>query len=423
MVLVVSVYRRKQDGRWCAAVSVRGRRRVFYGRSASEAKRKATEFLRVLGPRPLPQPGSRTLADLLRAYLDTSDLRARTRETYEGLARRYLQDLLDRKLANIEAQDLQVLYVQLQDRPRAAAQVHRLLHRLFEVAVRWSWLVDNPAKRVNPPRYRPPERRTWTAEELGRFLSATEGRWRVLFTLLAATGLRVSEALALRWQDVDLDQGLVHVRRVVHPAPGGGFVFEPPKTQAGLRTVALPEEVMRLLLDYRQASGGSEEALMFTRADGKPLHRNDVARAMRRVSRRAGLSSPGPHALRHLHGSHLLACGVPLADVSRRLGHSKPTVTLAIYAHSLGEDRRVAEVAGDLVGSAAPRRHLGGGPEFPERYADFVRVRPWPSGGWPVSNFDAFNQAGADARRPAGERHTQLESTPPGRGSAGGETL
>lgn len=57
-------------------------------------------------------------------------------------------------------------------------------------------------------RYRPPERRTWPAEELGRFLAEAAGRWRVLFTLLAATGLLVSEALALRWQDLDLAQGL-----------------------------------------------------------------------------------------------------------------------------------------------------------------------------------------------------------------------
>jgi integrase len=88
--------------------------------------------------------------------------------------------------------------------------VHTILHRAFRDAVRWNLIVRNPADQADPPRGRPTERvraRTWTGEEIARFLDATaDSRYSPLWRLIATTGMRRGEALGLRWDDIDLSE-------------------------------------------------------------------------------------------------------------------------------------------------------------------------------------------------------------------------
>ncbi|MDR7440048.1 MAG: hypothetical protein QN181_09205, partial [Armatimonadota bacterium] len=82
----MTVFQRR-DGRWQATVSISGRRKTFYGRTEVQARRRAEEFLRRLGTRPVPDPGRRTVQDVLEAFLRSADLRPRTRADYEDTAR------------------------------------------------------------------------------------------------------------------------------------------------------------------------------------------------------------------------------------------------------------------------------------------------------------------------------------------------
>ncbi len=348
----MTVFRRK-DGRWVARVNVGGRRKDFYGRTAQEARQKATDYLRRLGLRPIPQPGKRTLKDLLEAYLATSDLRPRTVKDYEDVARLYLGPILGVRLADLEPVHVLLVLEPLRGRPRSALKTFRILHRLLNYAVRLGYLTENPCDRVDPPKYAPTRRRLWNVEELGLFLAASrDHRLHPLFLLLATTGLRIGEALALRWSDLDLEAGMVHVRRNLQRIRGR-WIEQPPKTRAGGRTVVLPPQAVGVLRHHRVRSieaalregrSWSEEAWAFCGLDGGPLYEQTVISAMKAIARRAGLplEAAHPHALRHAHASILLSQGVGLANVSRRLGHASAAVTAAVYSHAVREDRELA---------------------------------------------------------------------------------
>ncbi|MDR7400547.1 MAG: site-specific integrase [Armatimonadota bacterium] len=242
--------------------------------------------------------------------------------------------------------------------------MYRLLHRVFGFAVQLGQRLDNPLDRVPVPRYSPARRKPWSPEEASRFPGAARSHpLGPLFWLLATSGLRISEALALTWADVDLVRGTVTVRRTVHRVRGQ-WVYSPPKTRAGARTVSLPREVTEHLRRARLAAvqkalaggvGFSDEKLVFSRDGTTPLHRRHVLRIMRSLCTRAGVPHVGLHSLRHLHASSLLACGVSLPEVSARLGHANTHVTAQVYAHVLSrDDRRLAELAAEALGLTRP---------------------------------------------------------------------
>jgi integrase len=357
------IFRRK-DGRWVARIERGGKRKDFYGKTRQEAKRKAEEYLRQLGDRPLPQPGQRTVQDLLQAFLASTDLKPRTRQDYEDTARRYLQSVLPRRIADLEPLDVLEVLQPLRDRPRTCLKVYRLLHRVLGFAVRCGYLATNPASAIEPPRYRRPQQQaTWTPEQLAAFLRAVEGhRMGALFWTLATTGLRLSEALGLRWSDLDLRTGTLHVRQALHRVRGEWVTTEP-KTRAGSRTVTLPPAAVAVLKQHRRQAveealrsgrGLEEDQLVFTTKLGRPLAHRHVQRVFRQLTKRAGLPPVSPHGLRHLHASLLLAGGAPLPEVARRLGHSTPAVTAAIYSHALRSDQHLAEAVERALAEVRP---------------------------------------------------------------------
>lgn len=353
---------RRQDGRWQATLCLGGRRKTFYGRTQQEARRKAEEYLRTLGLRPLPEPGKArvTFGDLLDQALGDPTLRPRTLEDYRRTAR-HLEALRPVRLDRLTPYALASVLQPLHARPRLALKAYRLMSRVLRQAVRLGLVAANPLEALEAPRYRPERARPWTPQQVAAFLRAARGhRLEGLFWVLSTGGLRVSEALALRWCDFDFQEGVVRVERTVHRV-AGAWVFCPPKTRAGHRVVHLPgqalEVLKRLRLEARKqalAEGRpwSEEDLAWKATDGGPLHRQAVEKAMQALARKAGLPPEGarPHALRHAHASALLSGGLGLADVSRRLGHASPAITAAVYSHALAEDRRAAEAMERLLG-------------------------------------------------------------------------
>jgi integrase len=349
---------RRKDGRWMARVTRGGKRKDFYGRTRRAAVEKAQAFLRALGTSPLPQPGRRTFQDLFEAFLEATDLRPRTRADYEEVARCHLGPLMGRRLASLEPLDLLEVLQPLRDRPRTCLKVYRVAHRVLGFAARCGYLADNPADRVEVPRYQARRRAVWTEAELRAFLRAAEGHpLGPLFLLLAGTGLRWSEAAGLAWKDLDLEAGLVRVERSLHRVRGR-WVTTPPKTASGARTITLPPQVVQALRRHRRhameaalASGRAwqEDGLVFCRADGQPLHHRRVLEAFRRLCSRAGVENIGLHGLRHLHASALLEAGLSAPQVARRLGHAGPGVTLAVYGHPVAEDHRAAQVLQRLL--------------------------------------------------------------------------
>ena len=169
--------------------------------------------------------------------------------------------------------------------------------------------------------------------------------------LLAYTGCRVGEALALTWQDVDLGLGTIVISKSVQRVDKE-WVVTSPKTRSGTRVISLPSEAVQVLrIQAERCVAQGIRDLVFPSGQGTPLHATTVAHAMRRECDRLGLCRLTPHGLRHLHASLLLAQGLPIPAVSQRLGHANAAITMSTYAHYLGRDDAPAtEAIGRALG-------------------------------------------------------------------------
>jgi integrase len=174
-----------------------------------------------------------------------------------------------------------------------------------------------------------------TREELARLLAEIPPKWRALFEMLAATGLRTSEAIALRWSDLVLDATSPWLR--VSRAIVRG-VANAPKSRHGTRLVPLPPDLAATLLVLRPRDA-AEDALVFPGRDGAPP---DVGSLRRRVLvpavERAGLTGVGFHTLRHTCASLLIESGVNVLRLQRWMGHHSPAFTLETCGHLLDGD-------------------------------------------------------------------------------------
>jgi integrase len=177
--------------------------------------------------------------------------------------------------------------------------------------------------------------RALTTDQLAALLLVAPAGHRLLFELLAATGLRISEALALRTGDLVLDgeRPVVCVRRArVRGA------FKPPKSKYGRRQLPIGHELVRALRLHCGAKP-DPRALLFSAADDGPLHpSNLLMRVFKPAAEEAGVPWAGFHTLRHTCASRLFAEGRNAVQVQRWLGHSDPGFTLRTYVHLLNHD-------------------------------------------------------------------------------------
>ncbi len=354
-----SIYQRA-DGYWCAALSHNGKRKVIYAPTEKDAKGKLAELQRSLGAAgAIPTPGRRTVSDVLDAFLEMkrNRLRPRTLSDYEGAARRYLRPALGSvRLNALSPEQIHRCYADLarQGVTRQAQMAHAVLSGALNLAVRFGWLAFNPCERVDRPAWRAPRREVWTPDDLRRFVDDAADYWRFPLWLVGIfSGCRPGELLALRWADVDLDAGALTVRRSGQRI-GGTWVEGAPKTWAGERTISLPEAAIDALRRqhrqqavWRLAAGPEwhDAGLVFSSHTGAPLDGPNTARALRLLCRRLDLPALTPHQLRHLSASLLLKAGLPIPDVSARLGHATPAITMQVYAHILDRNDRHAAVA------------------------------------------------------------------------------
>lgn len=182
-----------------------------------------------------------------------------------------------------------------------------------------------------------PDRRALSREQLAAVRTVIPSRHKSLVRLLASTGLRISEALALRWQDLELNGSQPHVK--IRRAYVKGR-YSPPKSKYGRRDVPISPALVSELRRARKASDRPDDAdLVFCTADGKPYHdRNLSARMLKIAAQEAGVPWMGWHTLRHTCASMLFARGANAVQVQRWLGHHSPAFTLTTYVHLLEED-------------------------------------------------------------------------------------
>lgn len=237
--------------------------------------------------------------------------------------------------------------------PRTVRYVHTIARKALADAVEAGRLAMNPADRAKPPRVseaRPPEMRTWAADEWATFARWSKGSGDELYVawlLLAATGMRRGELLGLRWRDLDLPGQALSVRRSVtwvRDESGGRLVEGGTKTDRA-RVVALDSGTVATLRAYRAARAEiglwlvRDDSLVVSAPDGSPRHperfSREWQRRLERCRRDTGVDLPPlhVHSLRHSHATWLLERGEHPKVVAERLGHSRVGITLDVYSH------------------------------------------------------------------------------------------
>ncbi len=239
--------------------------------------------------------------------------------------------------------------------PATVRRVHATLHRALKDAVRWQCLPFNPADAADPPKGQTRQRDlpAWSAEQLSGFLhSVRDDRLFALWRFLAMTGCRRGEALGLSWDDLDLEQGTITIRRALVFLDGKTIISEP-KTLRGRRCIALDPLTLEALRSHaaRQAdersvcNAWSETDFVFTTVDGQPLDPHWVSKEFQRRLHKAALPRIPLHGLRHTYATLALSSGVNPRIVSGRLGHSTVALTLDVYSHVLPQQDQEAAAA------------------------------------------------------------------------------
>lgn len=270
-------------------------------------------------------------------------------------------DDVDRALASLRRQGTR----KRQLSASSVRRIHATLRSALNDAVRRRMIPYNPASLAELEPARRPKVRPWEPEELGAFLDHAAGhRLGVLFEVLAMTGLRRGEIVGLRWGDVNLDRGALWVRQSVVQV-GYASVVGQPKTASGEdRRVDLDAATVGSLIAHRLQQDAEKHAfgaayedndLVFAREDGSHLKPEVVSNTFRRLVAEAGLRRVRLHDLRHGQASVMLAAGVEMAVVSKRLGHSGIRITSDTYTHLLeGVGRQAAEAAAALIPRGTP---------------------------------------------------------------------
>jgi len=230
--------------------------------------------------------------------------------------------------------------------PTTERSIHAQLSAIFNYACKFYNLPDNPVRQAGSIGSEKPEgeMKFWTPEEFERFISHVEKKpARMAFMTLFWSGLRIGELLALCQEDLDLDKGIIHVRKSIQIIDKREVITEP-KTAKSKRDVRIPKKLCDQLKEYMASIYGLQPGDRIF-----PQTKEYLYDAMSKGSAAAGLEKIRLHDLRHSYASMLINEGAKLLFVSNQLGHESPETTLNIYSHLYQES---ADEAVDLLEKA-----------------------------------------------------------------------
>ncbi len=356
-----SIYERRVNGQlqYVGQISL-GRvdgkrlRKAASGATKAEVRARLKEIQRSFDAGLAVAQAPQTVGEWLTKWLSQLETgqkkRAATIRRYSSLARVHLIPVLGHhrldKLSRVQVDDF--LAAKLHElQPRTVHHLRAVLRTALNRALRDGLVLRNVAALTEPVDVPQAPRRFLTVAEAQAVLKAAQGeRLEALYVLTLNLGLRIGEALALRWQDVDLAAGRLKVVYNLQRVRGKLDPRVEPKTEKSRRTIGLPPGVVDALSAHRERQRNDpirHMDLIFTTQVGSPLDPSDVSREFRAFLERKSLPRVRFHDLRHAAGSIMLKNGTPMHVVSRILGHSNIATTVDIYGHV--EDLALDEAA------------------------------------------------------------------------------
>jgi integrase len=351
--------RKLRSGRWQASYLHEGKRypRTFATKADADAW-LAQAHAQILRGEWVDPDRASTLFRLYAArWLETrSDLRPTTRAKYANLLRLHLLPTFGhRRLGTVSPDTVRAWYHGYGSRP-VGDDAYRLLRAIFATAVADGWIGRSPCRIKGAGTVKAPERPTASIPEVLAAADAMPDRFRVAVLLAAFGQLRRGEVLGLQRGDIDLLRGVVHVRQALVQPSGQRPEVGPPKTEAGVRSLAVPGFVVDALRAHLEAYVAPHaEAWVFDTGAGHPVTPRTLDRAWTKARTVIGRPDLHLHDLRHSGLTWAAATGASVADLMRRGGHASTAAALR-YQHSTEDrDRALSEA---LEGLAAPVAEL-----------------------------------------------------------------
>ena len=265
----------------------------------------------------------------------SKSLKAATLVDYKSTFKNHvLPFFAEKHLDSIRPLDVQEWISSLELSPATTAKCYRYFRAAMRQAETWGEIEKSPCRGIELPRVNKDELAYLQPEEIAAVIQECREPERTLFSLLAYSGLRLGEGLALRWKDVDFEMNAIKVERSYSIYNG----FTEPKTYSSRRAVPLFPSLAALLRDYYHSLGhpGLDD-LLFTVNRETPLDKGNVRRQFYSGLDAAGLKHVSVHSLRHSFASVMLESGASVKALANCLGHSSPVMTLNVYSHLIAE--------------------------------------------------------------------------------------
>jgi integrase len=369
-----SVYLRRGGGkeRWVAAIKdpETGKRLERYAKSQKEAYELLEQMKSEIRQGALVTGSRQTVEKYLQDWFEHVQKQAVRTTTYlrqEPILRNVILPALGHiQLQKLTPQYVQKLYSAKINEgwtPGSIRNIHKILHKALDNAVRWRLVPRNVCDLVSLPRRVKRKPRTLTKEQAVQLLKASQGHpLEPLVVLALTTGMRHGEIAALRWCDINFEARTLEVKHTVTFISGHGYVEGEPKTEKSNRTIVLPRFAVRSLERYRlhqlemRLKAGSlwlDRDLVFCNAFGGYRNPATTNQAFHRLLARAGLPPMRIHDLRHSAATLLIVVmKMPANLVQELLGHDDIETTLGLYTHPDPEmQRQMMDGLDDLFGT------------------------------------------------------------------------
>ena len=360
-----TIYQRP-SGKWRAQISIDGKRLSY----SAETRKDAQNWLREIRndiERGLTHDGATlTFGEWLDEWLNSKEhhVAIQTHSYYSQLVRDYIKPVLGMiRLRELNSRQIQRFYnSKVSDGVglRTIQKTHTVIHASLNSARKFGMIPFNPDDATNPPKPKSKAMKFLTQEQIKKLLEvskSTNDRYYPLYYLALVTGMREGELLALKWENIDFEKGILNVKFNLKRIPGGGLNIDKPKTVSSIRSIKLGEDTIKVLRAQKKnleeaifCDYWHDEGFVFPSKTGTAVDPSNLLKQFRKLLEIAELPKIRFHDLRHTAASLMLNNGVDVLVASQRLGHAHPSITLDVYGHLMPSiQNEAAEIIDALV--------------------------------------------------------------------------
>ena len=346
--------RQRADGTWEARCYINGKRKSFYAEKQTDVLKKMREAMKMQDDGFIFEPTRVSLSQWLDIWLDEyvkPSNKPLSYSTYKSRIDTHIKGELGQiKLTAINPTQIQAFYNKLHRNknlaPKTIKNVHGILHKALQQAIKLRYIGFNPCDSCTLPRIEKTEIKPLTEKEIELFLQTINNGepLKDLFTVALFTGMREGEICGLSWKDVDFKSGTITVRQQLCKEKTKGGCFYIATTKNGkARTLTVAPFVMDILSKVRKeqfknkmlvgTDWQNKFELVFTNEIGQHIVPQTANKRFKNIARKMGRADARFHDLRHTYAVTALQEGDSVKTVQENLGHATASFTLDVYGH------------------------------------------------------------------------------------------